>query len=213
MLNLKKYREEKGVSQVSVARDLGISRQTYNNYELGKREADYETLLKLAEYFNTTVEKLLIDDSQSSTESTPKINGSIPYEPQKMIPIPVVGKVAAGYTCLAETDIECYELVDADTILNGYDYIYLRVKGDSMEPEIKEGDLVLVRIQSAVEDKDFAVVIVDDEDGLVKQIELDTNKITLISKNPYYPPREFNNEDTQRIRFVGKVIESKRKFA
>ena len=61
MLNLKKYREAKGVSQATVARELGMSRQTYNNYELGKREADYETLLKLAEYFKTTVQNLISD--------------------------------------------------------------------------------------------------------------------------------------------------------
>lgn len=61
MLNLKKIRESKGLSQATVARELNISRQTYNNYELGKREADYETLLKLAEFFDTTVDSLLSD--------------------------------------------------------------------------------------------------------------------------------------------------------
>jgi len=65
MLNLKRIREAKGISQAAVARELGISRQTYNNYELGKREADYETLLKLAEYFNTTVDSLLSDNNGS----------------------------------------------------------------------------------------------------------------------------------------------------
>ncbi|MCR5142369.1 MAG: helix-turn-helix domain-containing protein [Ruminococcus sp.] len=59
MTNLRKIREKKGVSQSAVAKELGISRQAYNNYELGKREADYETLLKLAEYFETTVEDLI----------------------------------------------------------------------------------------------------------------------------------------------------------
>lgn len=59
MINLKKIRTAKNVSQAKVAEDIGISRQTYNNYELGKRQADYETLLKLAEYFEVTVEELL----------------------------------------------------------------------------------------------------------------------------------------------------------
>ncbi|WP_303819127.1 helix-turn-helix domain-containing protein [Ruminococcus flavefaciens] len=71
MLNLKQLREEKGVSQATVARELNISRQTYNNYELGKREADYETLLKLAEYFGTSVDCLIsnrINDNFSSDE-------------------------------------------------------------------------------------------------------------------------------------------------
>jgi len=59
MNNLKKLREEKGYTQAAVARELGISRQTYNNYELERREADYETLLKLAEFFDTTVDALI----------------------------------------------------------------------------------------------------------------------------------------------------------
>lgn len=66
MLNLKQLREAKGVSQAMVARELNISRQTYNNYELGKREADYETLLKLAEYFNTSVDRLLLDKADDN---------------------------------------------------------------------------------------------------------------------------------------------------
>lgn len=67
MLNAKKYREKMGLSQAEVARRIGVSRQTYNNYELGKREADYETLLKLAEELNTSVQALLSDDKENST--------------------------------------------------------------------------------------------------------------------------------------------------
>lgn len=75
MLNLKKIREEKGVSQATAARELNISRQTYNNYELGKREADYETLLKFAEYFGTTVDNLISNKSNEKDYSNgTKIN-------------------------------------------------------------------------------------------------------------------------------------------
>ena len=76
MMNLKQLREAKGVSQATVARELNISRQTYNNYELGKREADYETLLKLAEYFDTTVDRLLLCRNDESSSSEVTENGS-----------------------------------------------------------------------------------------------------------------------------------------
>ena len=76
MLNAKKYREKMGLSQAEVARRIGVSRQTYNNYELGKREADYETLLKLAEELNTSVQALLSDDKENST-SIPKDRSAI----------------------------------------------------------------------------------------------------------------------------------------
>lgn len=76
MLNLKRLREAKGASQAMVARELNISRQTYNNYELGKREADYETLLKLAEYFGTSVDCLLSEKSTEEYSSDEKNKGS-----------------------------------------------------------------------------------------------------------------------------------------
>ena len=73
MLNTKKYRKQLGLSQAEIARRLGISRQTFNNYELGKREADYETLLKIAEELHTSVQDLL-QDSDIKEKSTPIVN-------------------------------------------------------------------------------------------------------------------------------------------
>ena len=61
MRHLKNLRKARNLSQTEVAHDINISRATYNNYELDKRQADYETLLKLAEYFDTTVDYLICD--------------------------------------------------------------------------------------------------------------------------------------------------------
>ena len=68
MLNLKTIREEKGISQATVAKGLNISRQAYNNYELGKRELDLETLINLAGYFNCSVDYLLGRDESTINE-------------------------------------------------------------------------------------------------------------------------------------------------
>jgi len=59
MNNMAYYRNKKNLSQQNVADYLGISRQAYCNYETGKREASYETLLKLAECLETSVDELL----------------------------------------------------------------------------------------------------------------------------------------------------------
>jgi transcriptional regulator with XRE-family HTH domain len=61
MTGLRQIRERAGLSQAEAARRLGISRQAYSNYELGKRQADYETLLKLGELFGVSVEELISD--------------------------------------------------------------------------------------------------------------------------------------------------------
>lgn len=59
MLNLSNARKAIHKTQQDVADFLGISRQAYSNYEAGKREPDFETLLKLGEYFNCSVDYLL----------------------------------------------------------------------------------------------------------------------------------------------------------
>ena len=57
--NLKLLRSNKEISQQEMADYLQITRQAYSYYENGKRQPDYETLLKLAEYFGVTVDYLL----------------------------------------------------------------------------------------------------------------------------------------------------------
>lgn len=59
MQNLINVRKATHKTQQEVADYLGISRQAYSNYEAGKREPDFETLLKLGEYFDCSVDYLL----------------------------------------------------------------------------------------------------------------------------------------------------------
>ena len=56
---LKKLREEIGLSQSDIANRLNITRQAYNNYETGKREPDFETIVKIADILGTTTDYLL----------------------------------------------------------------------------------------------------------------------------------------------------------
>lgn len=124
--------------------------------------------------------------------------------------LPIIGKVSAGMGILAYDDILGYEF--ADVRYCNENHFYLHVSGDSMTPEIKDGDLVLVRKQDSVDSGNYAVVVVDEEDGCVKIVKYGKDWIELHSINPYYPVRRFDNEDVLRIRVIGKVIEVKRKL-
>ncbi len=59
MLRLKETRESKGISQATVARDLGLSRQGYGYYESGQRTPSTKVLKQLADYFGVTTDYLL----------------------------------------------------------------------------------------------------------------------------------------------------------
>lgn len=207
MLNLKQRRIELGLTMLEVAKAVGVSEATISRYESKNiKNMRRDRIEKYAAVLKINPAAFI-----EQGEYKPQLD-TTPFKPQRMIPIPVVGSVAAGYACLAETDIESYELVDSEIILDGYEYVWLRVKGDSMEPMLLESDLVLVRLQNDVENGDYAVVIVDSEDGLVKRIEKNGDSLTLVSNNPYYPPRTFSGEEMNRVHIFGKVIESKRKF-
>ena len=65
---LLKLRKEKGVTQKDLAEYLQISRQAYANYEAGNRSPDYETLIKISEYFEVSVDYLLGKDPEPQKE-------------------------------------------------------------------------------------------------------------------------------------------------
>lgn len=190
--------------QKELTKYLGISEGSIADWKKGKTKSYKKHIDKIATYFNVSVDYLL---GSSSPVPTARI-----VDTSQMISIPVVGSVAAGISCTATQNIVGYELTSPESLRSGYEYIYLKVKGDSMEPLLLEGDLVLVQLQSMVESGDYAVVIVDNEDGLVKKIVYGENYIHLKSNNPYYPVRKFEGDEMNRVRIVGKVVESKRKF-
>ncbi len=58
-MKLKFLRKKAKISQLKLAMDLGISQNTISRYETGEREADYQTLIALADYFDVSIDYLL----------------------------------------------------------------------------------------------------------------------------------------------------------
>ena len=56
---LKKLRKERNISQLKLALDLNMNQNTVSRYENLEREADYETLMKFADYFGVSLDYLL----------------------------------------------------------------------------------------------------------------------------------------------------------
>ena len=68
-MRLKELRKKKGLSQQRLAMELNVNQNTISRYETGEREADYNTLIMLADYFNVSVDYLLerIDEDRWQT--------------------------------------------------------------------------------------------------------------------------------------------------
>lgn len=221
---LRLIRRIRGISGTKVAEALHITPQYYYEIERGEKRLSAEMLAKLAEFFGVSTDYILgfTDDPGDSelvlglpdeSDGNKIVREKIEmYTVGKRIQVPIIGTVKAGPDGLAYEDHMGMEWADEDSI-NGGEYVYLVVKGDSMIGEgIMPGDLALVRIQPDVNSGDLAVVIVDKEEGTLKRVLKRGTGIILRSANPDYPDRLFAGEDVERVKIVGKVKEIKRKF-
>jgi transcriptional regulator with XRE-family HTH domain len=77
---LRQLRKEKGLTQAELAKLLSIGESTVSFYESGKRQPDYETLIRLAEVFNVSVDYLL---GRTTLDGTKRIDGSYKLDKEK----------------------------------------------------------------------------------------------------------------------------------
>ena len=193
---IKMLRKEHNLTQEELGAKIGVQKAAIQKYEKGTvKNIKRDSLIKLAQCLDTSPEYLLgWEDMPNNVEVADTSN---------YVNIPIIGRVAAGLSCFAETNITDYEPVNKNDVRGDEPFVFLRVVGDSMYPLFMEGDLLLVS---------YAVVMIDEEDGVVKKIVYGPDFIELHSINPMYPVRRFENEDVTRIRVFGLVREIKRKF-
>lgn len=201
MNNIRKYRKLRGMKQIELCKIVGISQGALSGWENGRFEPDINSLNKLADFFGITVDALM------GRPSTPSGRPIIKTK------IPVYGSVAAGIPLEAITDIEDWEEIDEAMAAKG-EYIALRIHGRSMEPRMLDGDIVIVKIQSHIEDDEIGIVFINGDDATCKKVKKTPKGIMLISNNPAYEPMFYSNEEIENlpVRVLGKVVELRGKF-
>ncbi len=196
---IKLLREAAGLSQQELAEKVGYkTASAVNKIELGLRDLNQTKIVRFANALNTTTEYLM------SGELDKKAKG---------IKIPVLGYVRAGIPISAVEEILDYEEISEEMSSQG-DFFALQIKGDSMEPRMREGDVVIIKQQPTVENGDIAVVLVNGDDATVKKFYRSSSGIKLISINPAYDPFFFTPDEvnTLPVQIIGKVVELRAKF-
>ncbi len=200
MDNIKKLRLEKGYNMKQVAKALNLPYTTYVSYERGDREPNSEVLIKIADFYNTTVDYVLSVTSVRDPATDINIKNIIPLPKTKLVPL--IGTIACGTPILAEENIEDYLKVDAAIPAD----FALRCKGDSMiNSRIYDGDIVYIRKQPDVENGEIAAVLIKDEVTL-KKVYKYPNKVVLRASNPIYDDMIYTNEETENIYIIGKAV-------
>ena len=196
---VKKLTAEQNMSMSELARRVGIAKSAISRYFNGTRELPLNKIGDFASVLHTTPDYLLGMENE-------------PQSPQGL-KIPVLGTVAAGIPISAVEDILDYEEVPQSWENQG-EFFGLRIKGDSMQPEINDGDTVIVRQQSTANNGDVVIALVNGDDATCKKFEKLDNGIMLISNNSSYSPMYFSNEEvaTKPVVIIGRVVELRRKF-
>ena len=115
--------------------------------------------------------------------------------------IPRVGQIACGTPILAEENVEAYDEVPSDWHAD----FTLLCQGDSMEPKIKDGDVVAIHSQPMVENGEVAAVLIDGE-ATLKRVFLFDDHIELRAENPTFPTILRIGEDMNTITIEGKAV-------
>lgn len=202
MNRIKFLREEKDIYQKDLAKLLGVSIPAINYYENEKRAIDTETASALADYFNVSIDYLLGKSDIRNPEN------KIPT-----IKIPLLGTVKAGYDYLAEENIIDYVSV-TDSSLNNNDFFALRVKGNSMVPEIYENDIAIVKKQDDFENGDYVVALVNGDEATIKKGYKTDSGLLLQPINQSVEPLIFDKETIKSmpVKIIGVVYNISRSF-
>lgn len=197
--NITKRLIEKDKTQQDMCNDLGWKKGTVSAWVNGTRMPKMDKIDIMCKYFGCERDDLLFDAREMKM--------------MRSVSIPVYARVAAGIPLEASE-----EIVDREEIPKKWtefgDYYGLRIRGDSMQPRIEEGDVVIVRKQSTADDGQTVIALVNGNDAVCKKLKVYKDGIALVSNNPMYAPMYFSTSDTQDIpvRIIGRVVEIRGKL-
>lgn len=180
-MDIKKLRREKGLTQSELADMLGVSKVTVSGWETGKWSPAPAQVKAISDFFG----------------------GDVLIEKQHGRKIPVLGVIPAGIPIEAITDVLDYE--EISDVNN--DYFALRIRGDSMMPDFREGDTIIFKAQNTCNDGQLCCVQVNGFDATFKKVRITQDGVDLVSLNDKYEPMRFKD-----VRILGVLAELRRKY-
>lgn len=216
---LKKALEYNNLKPVDLANITGINKSLISNYLSGNFKAKQDKVNLIAETLDVSEGWLmgydvdmdrdwLPDDNELNIDNAYYIETNV-----KTAKIPLLGKVPAGIPIEAIEDILGYEEIPYNLAKRGK-YFALKIDGDSMFPDYKTGDVIIVKQQPDCESGDDCVVMVNGDDATFKRVIKQENSIILKPLNNIYEPYYFNENEiiTKPVRIIGIAIEVRRKL-
>lgn len=192
----------RNMKQSELVEKTGIGKSSISTYISGAYEPKQKNIYKIAKALNVSEAWLMGADVPMSAKPS-----------RKGVVINVLGRVAAGLPIEAVENIIDTEEISEEMAKTG-EFFGLQIHGDSMEPRMYKGDVVIVRKQDDAESGDIVIAMVNGNDATCKRLTKYANGITLSSLNAKYEPMIYSNEEILQkpVRILGKVVELRGKL-
>ncbi|NSH14230.1 repressor LexA [Anaerostipes hadrus] len=197
--NITYYMNKHQKSRNDMCEALGVKYTTFTDWVKGNSYPRIDKIELMANYFGISKADLVEKRNSTSTKNGVTIN--------------VLGRVAAGIPIDCVEEIIDTEEITQDMASTG-EFFGLQIHGDSMEPRMKDGDVVIVRQQNDAETDNIVIAVVNGNEATCKRLKKYAEGIALISTNPSYEPMYFSNKEIAEkpVRIIGVVKELRAKF-
>ncbi|MFC3468123.1 transcriptional regulator [Staphylococcus saprophyticus] len=205
--DLKRLMENKSGTVKAFSEEVGLAYTTVRSIlERGVLNAKVENVIKICKGLNIKPEDIMVDkDEEEKTEST-----NVETLPVKQIP--VVSQISAGLPIYSEENLIDYTYIATKNLSADKELFGLKVSGDSMDKEFKDGEVVIVEKDSVVENGQIGVVQINGYNATVKRVRYNDDQLILLpeSNNNEHLPQVYN--DTDDVKIIGRVVASQKLY-
>ncbi|MGM7635671.1 LexA family protein [Bacillus sp. Hm123] len=194
--NLQRVLNERKVDQRVLADHLQVTEASVSQWVQGKKYPRIDKIQRMADFLNVSKSELI--------EEITSVPANLKFSSPKLVKIPILGTIACGDPILAEENFKGWRHESEEFVPIG-NVAYLECQGNSMEPTIPDGSLVLIREQPDVENGEIAAVLVNgDTEATLKRVKKQDGMVILMPDNPSHQPYIITESNPARI--IGKAM-------
>ncbi len=200
--NLCYFLDKYQYTQTAFAKQMNVSTATVSNWCNGLKSPRMDKIDHMCAIFNCYMSDLLEEKDTLRNQNE-----------ARSFTIPVFDYISYGSPSGFTPKVIDTEEIPENLAKTGKFYA-LRINGDSMEPKISNGDIVIVRQQDDADNGDTVIASIAGGNAVCKRLRKYKEGLELISTNPSYAPLYFDEETIKNkpVKIIGKVVELRAKF-